>query len=134
MMIEKNSKLKWLLDMLKGRQVFYRNVLDKGLVPGDLDSYEKERILGRLDELNYIMVLLSEQVDIENNEHDRLREDDILSMRIIRCWLDKKLSEIAKRFPNEIEENASSFQCGHTMGYKECLLDLDKFMDETNDE
>ena len=45
-------------------------------------------------------------------------------------WIDRKFSIIAQKLPNQIYDNPSSFPCGHTMGYKQALLDLDMWLED----
>lgn len=48
----------------------------------------------------------------------------------IQEWIDHKLALIANKLPDLIDENPASFKCGHAMGYKQALLDLDKFLEK----
>lgn len=47
---------------------------------------------------------------------------------ILNSWIDSKLAEIANELPQLVHENSKSFRCGHRMGYKQALLDLEDFM------
>lgn len=51
-------------------------------------------------------------------------------MHGILDWIDESLKEIALVLPELVEENPSSFVCGLKMGYKEAVLDLQKFLDQ----
>ena len=48
-------------------------------------------------------------------------------------WIDAKFSVIALRLPRLVKEQPDSFSCGHNMGYKQALLDLDKELESDND-
>ena len=48
-------------------------------------------------------------------------------------WIDTKFMEIAKKLPNQVDDNPSSFSCGHTMGYKQALLDLDMWLEDNRE-
>ena len=50
-------------------------------------------------------------------------------------WIDSKFAIIATKLPQLAKESPAGFRCGHTMGYKQALLDLDNFlMDNITDE
>ena len=51
----------------------------------------------------------------------------------INTWLNEKLASIAKRLPKLVQHEPSSFACGHAMGYKQALLDLDNLLQESCD-
>jgi hypothetical protein len=46
----------------------------------------------------------------------------------LQSWIDRKFAEIANQLPESVKQPAS-FRCGHDMGYKQALLDLEKFLD-----
>jgi hypothetical protein len=50
-------------------------------------------------------------------------------MKELRQWIDGKFAEIAKKLPALVEQDCGSFSCGHAMGYKQALLDLDMFLE-----
>jgi hypothetical protein len=43
-------------------------------------------------------------------------------------WIDSKFAEIANKLPNLVHENPASFACGFNVGYKQALLELDRFL------
>ena len=45
-------------------------------------------------------------------------------------WIDDKFAEIAKKLPTLVHSEPASFACGHNMGYKQALLDLDRFLED----
>lgn len=49
---------------------------------------------------------------------------------LIGNFIDDKLSEIAKHLPELVHTKPDSFACGHTMGYKQALLDLQRLLDD----
>ena len=46
-------------------------------------------------------------------------------------WVDDKYREISRKLPLLSNTQPDSFICGHTTGYKACLLELDKFLEES---
>jgi hypothetical protein len=51
-------------------------------------------------------------------------------MPILNDWLACQFAYIACHLPRLVEENASSFDCGHKMGYKHALIDLVHYLEE----
>lgn len=47
---------------------------------------------------------------------------------ILQDFINNKISEIAKTFPELVHERPASFECGHKMGYKQALLDIDNLL------
>lgn len=54
--------------------------------------------------------------------------------KIFEDFFNAKLTEIAKKLPELAQYSPQSFACGHVMGYKQCLLDLDKLYEDCEDE
>lgn len=48
-------------------------------------------------------------------------------MNDIQSWIDEKLALIASSL-QETVKSPGSFKCGHDMGYKKALLDLEKYL------
>lgn len=44
----------------------------------------------------------------------------------LQQWIDKKLECIAQKLPNKAHTEPASFSCGYNVGYKQCLLDLER--------
>ena len=44
-------------------------------------------------------------------------------------WLNKKISEIAKKLPTLVHTEPASFSCGYNVGYKQAMLDLERFLE-----
>jgi hypothetical protein len=53
-------------------------------------------------------------------------------MPLLNNWIDSKLADIANELPGLIYDNPATFRCGHKTGYKQALLDLEKFMNGLN--
>ncbi len=55
-------------------------------------------------------------------------------MTKLQTWIDEKLAIIANSLPETVKKPAS-FKCGHDMGYKQAMLDLEHFLykDENDD-
>ena len=45
-------------------------------------------------------------------------------------WINSKFEVIAAKLPTLVHTEPASFACGHNMGYKQALLDLDKFLED----
>jgi len=45
-------------------------------------------------------------------------------------WIDSKFAEIAKKLPTLVHTEPASFACGFNAGYKQALLELDRFFQE----
>jgi hypothetical protein len=50
----------------------------------------------------------------------------------IQQWIDSKFAEIAKKLPNLVHENPSSFACGYNVGYKQAMLELNIFLEDAS--
>ena len=50
-------------------------------------------------------------------------------MAIINEWIDSKLACVGNALPSLIETEPDSFMCGHEVGYKQALLELEDFID-----
>ncbi len=55
-------------------------------------------------------------------------------MKNLQQWLDDRLADIATKLPKLVLIDPASFSCGYNTGYKQCLLDLDRFIEEPIDE
>lgn len=44
-------------------------------------------------------------------------------------WLCNKLADIAKKLPNLAHSEPASFACGFNIGYKQAMLDLNRYLD-----
>ncbi len=51
-------------------------------------------------------------------------------MGIINQWIDDKLGQIATKLPTLVHTDPASFACGYNMGYKTCLLDIERFFED----
>lgn len=47
-------------------------------------------------------------------------------------WINLKFEDIAKKLPNLVHEDASSFACGYNAGYKQGMLDVQHFLVHEN--
>ena len=45
----------------------------------------------------------------------------------LQQWIDEKLALIANSLPETVKQ-PESFKCGHDVGYKQAMLDLERFM------
>lgn len=50
-------------------------------------------------------------------------------MKHLRQWIDDGFAKIASKLPKLVESDPGSFSCGHAMGYKQALLDLDMYLE-----
>jgi len=50
----------------------------------------------------------------------------------VQEWIEEKLKEISQKLPTEVHENPASFACGYNVGYKQAVLDLEKFLRGNN--
>lgn len=50
-------------------------------------------------------------------------------MFCIHDWMSEKFNWIAERLPLLVETDPASFKCGYSVGYKQCLLDIDKLIE-----
>ena len=49
-------------------------------------------------------------------------------------WIDNKFAVIAEKLPTLVHTEPASFSCGFNAGYKQALLELDRFLqDETTE-
>jgi hypothetical protein len=48
----------------------------------------------------------------------------------LQDWIDEKIADIAKKLPTLVHTDAASFSCGFNTGYKQALLDLDRFLED----
>lgn len=48
-------------------------------------------------------------------------------------WIDERIAGIAKKLPSLAHTEPASFACGYNTGYKNCLLDLEKFLEDQED-
>ncbi len=48
-------------------------------------------------------------------------------------WIDEKFKEIAAKLPTLVHDNPASFACGYNVGYKQAMLELDRFLEEHHD-
>ncbi len=45
-------------------------------------------------------------------------------------WIDSKFKMIADKLPTLVHQDPASFACGYNVGYKQCLLELDRFLQD----
>ncbi len=45
-------------------------------------------------------------------------------------WIDNKIADIATKLPTLVHTEPASFSCGFNTGYKQAMLDLDKFLED----
>ena len=45
-------------------------------------------------------------------------------------WVDSKLADIATKLPTLVHTEPASFSCGFNTGYKQAMLDLDRFLED----
>jgi hypothetical protein len=55
-------------------------------------------------------------------------------MPILNDWIDCHLAYIANHLPKLVEEKPASFDCGHKVGYKQALLDLERYLAELEEQ
>jgi hypothetical protein len=48
----------------------------------------------------------------------------------LQDWIDSKLAVIADKLPTLVNTEPASFSCGYNTGYKQAILDLDKFLED----
>ena len=54
-----------------------------------------------------------------------------MSMLIeIQNWIDSKLAFIATKLPTLVHTEPASFACGFNTGYKQAILELDRFLED----
>lgn len=49
-------------------------------------------------------------------------------------WIDAKIENIAEKLPSLVHTEPASFACGYNMGYKQAMLDLDRFLEDEAEE
>ena len=52
----------------------------------------------------------------------------------LQDWIDERYKEIAKKLPLLMNTQPDSFVCGHAMGFKACLLEIDRFIEDNEQE
>ena len=52
-------------------------------------------------------------------------------MKTIKQHIDSKLKEMADKLQPAVKNDPADFYCGHTMGYKQALLDMIHFIEES---
>ena len=45
-------------------------------------------------------------------------------------WIDAKFADIAMKLPTLVHCEPASFSCGFNTGYKQAMLDLDRFLED----
>jgi hypothetical protein len=45
-------------------------------------------------------------------------------------WIDKKIADVATKLPTLVHTEPASFSCGFNTGYKQAMLDLDRFLED----
>jgi hypothetical protein len=48
----------------------------------------------------------------------------------LQDWIDEKIADIAKKLPTLVHTEPASFSCGFNTGYKQAMLDLDRFLED----
>jgi len=48
----------------------------------------------------------------------------------LQDWIDSKFAVIANKLPILVHTEPASFSCGYNMGYKQAMLDLDRFLED----
>lgn len=51
-------------------------------------------------------------------------------MPLINDWINSKLTVIANKPSSLSHQDSASFACGYNTGYKQALLDLERFMND----
>jgi hypothetical protein len=52
----------------------------------------------------------------------------------VKSWVDEQLKIIGSKLPTLVHENPASFACGYNMGFKQCLLELDRLIDSGSED
>ena len=52
----------------------------------------------------------------------------------LQKWIDSKIAEIALKLPTLVHSDPASFSCGVNVGYKQAMLDLDRFIEDRKEE
>ena len=45
-------------------------------------------------------------------------------------WIDNGFAKVAEKLPNLVHTEPASFACGFNTGYKQAMLDLDRFLED----
>ncbi len=45
-------------------------------------------------------------------------------------WIDSKFAQVAEKLPQLVHTEPASFACGYNTGYKQALLELDRFLED----
>lgn len=53
-----------------------------------------------------------------------------IRMMSLHDWIDKKFEMIAEKLPTLVHTEPASFACGYNTGYKQAIIDLDRFLEE----
>lgn len=48
----------------------------------------------------------------------------------LQDWIDENIADIAKKLPTLVHTEPASFLCGFNTGYKQAMLDLDRFLED----
>jgi hypothetical protein len=48
----------------------------------------------------------------------------------LQDWIDAKFAGIAEKLPQLVHTEPASFACGYNTGYKQALLELDRFLQD----
>ncbi len=48
----------------------------------------------------------------------------------LQDWIDNKFADIADKLPQLVHTEPASFACGYNTGYKQALLELDRFLQD----
>ena len=51
-------------------------------------------------------------------------------MSLLNEWINEKFAEIALRLPMLVHTDPASFSCGFNTGYKQAMIDLDRFLED----
>lgn len=51
-------------------------------------------------------------------------------MNTIKLHINDKLKEMAAKLQPAVQNDPADFYCGHTMGYKQALLDMQHFIED----
>ena len=48
----------------------------------------------------------------------------------LQDWIDAKIADVATKLPTLVHTEPASFSCGFNAGYKQAMLDLDRFLED----
>ena len=48
----------------------------------------------------------------------------------LQDWIDAKIADVATKLPTLVHTESASFSCGFNTGYKQAMLDLDRFLED----